>query len=136
MSRRRGHSAQHLVGELEYEALKALWEQAPANVAAVLRTVNARRRRRDHLAYTTVMTVLSRLYDKGLLERAKVGRGYAYTPRFDEPALVEHLGQREVDDLLDRFGSVALVQFAAALEKADPQTLRSIRELSHESTDG
>lgn len=136
MSRRRGHSAQHLVGELEYKVLKALWEQSPASVAAVLKTVNARRRRRDQLAYTTVMTVLARLYDKGVLDRVKVGRGYAYTPRFDEPALVEHLGQREVDDLLDRFGSIALVQFAAALEKADPQTLQSIRELSGGSIDG
>lgn len=135
MSRRRGHSAQHLVGELEYETLKVLWVQSPANVAAVLTTVNSRRRRRDQLAYTTVMTVLSRLYDKGLLDRTKVGRGYAYTPRFDEPALVEHLGQREVDDLLDRFGSVALVQFAAALEQADPRTLESIRELGGRSTD-
>ena len=136
MSRRRGHSAQHLVGELEYEALKALWEQSPANVATVLETVNTRRRRRDELAYTTVMTVLSRLYDKGLLDRAKVGRGYAYTPRFDEPALVEHLGQREVNDLLDRFGSIALVHFATALEQADPQTLRRIRRLSGEPDDG
>ena len=135
MPRRRGHSAHHLVGELEYAVLKALWEQSPANVAAVLTTVNDRRRRRDQLAYTTVMTVLSRLYDKGLLDRTKVGRGYAYTPRFDEPALVKHLGQQEVDDLLDRFGSVALMQFAAALQKADPRTLQGIRELSRESTD-
>lgn len=128
--RRRGHDARRLMGALEYEVLRSLWDDSPANVATVLATINTRREHNDQLAYTTIMTVLSRLHDKGLLDREKAGRGYAYTPRFDESGLVEHLGQRDVADLVDRYGPVALAQFAAALEKADPATLRRIQRLA------
>ncbi|MEZ0067299.1 putative transcriptional regulator [Streptacidiphilus sp. MAP12-20] len=38
------------------------------------------------LAYTTVLTILSRLYEKGQLARHKAGRGYAYAPVRDEAA--------------------------------------------------
>lgn len=127
--RRRVQTARPLVGALEYEVLQALWDESPASVATVLRVINADRRAGDALAYTTVMTVLSRLYDKGLLDRRKAGRGYVYTPRFDEQGLIEHLGQRDVAELVDRYGAVALAQFAAQLEKADPDTLRRIQRL-------
>ncbi|MDJ0346503.1 BlaI/MecI/CopY family transcriptional regulator [Streptomyces sp. H10-C2] len=38
------------------------------------------------LAYTTVLTILSRLFDKGRLTRKRMGRGYAYVPVRDEAA--------------------------------------------------
>ena len=132
--RRRVQDARPLVGALEYEVLQVLWDESPANVATVLRAVNEDRRCGDALAYTTVMTVLSRLYDKNLLDREKAGRGYAYTPRFDEQGLIEHLGRRDVAELVDRYGPVALAQFAAQLERADPDTLRRIQRLT-EATD-
>lgn len=125
-----------LLGTLEHQVMTALWAGAPANVGTVLERINARRGPDDQLAYTTVMTVLARLHDKGLLERVKVGRGYDYAPRFDEAGLVEHLGRQEVSGLVDRYGAVALAQFAAALEDADPETLRRITRLSEELGDG
>lgn len=115
--------------------MQALWDDAPATVNEVLALINQRRRRSQQLAYTTVMTVLARLYDKGLLDRSKVGRGYAYTPLFDEPALVEHLGRQEVEELVHRYGPVALAQFAAALEDADPALLERISRLAGRSED-
>ncbi|MBW3619030.1 MAG: BlaI/MecI/CopY family transcriptional regulator [Actinobacteria bacterium] len=132
---KRGQTAAGLVGSLEYAALCALWEQAPANVNAVLDRINHGRKREDRLAYTTVMTVLARLYEKGILDRVKAGRGYDYTPRFDEAALIRHLGQQEVTGLVDRYGAVALAHFAAALEDADPVTRRRIAEAMAEAGD-
>lgn len=134
--RRRLQSASGLLGSLEYEAMCALWRDAPANVKTVLDHVNDGRPESERLAYTTVMTVLARLHDKGLLDRVMAGRGYRYTPRFDEEHLIEHLGQQEVDDLLDRYGTVALTQFVAALEHADPATLRRINDLVEGRGDG
>lgn len=132
--RKRPSDASGLLGSLEYAAMQALWAGAPASVKTVLGRINDGRPRDEQLAYTTVMTVLVRLHEKGLLDRVKAGRGYDYTPRFDEEQLVEHLGQREVSELLDRYGSVALSQFAAALGDADPETLRRITDLM--GTDG
>jgi len=122
--------AQGLLGHLEYEVMSTLWASAPANVPAVLAHINENRDAGQRLAYTTVMTVLARLHEKGLLERVKRGRGYDYTPLFDEPELVEHLSRQEVDELLDRYGEVALTQFAAAIEQADPKLLRRLEALA------
>jgi predicted transcriptional regulator len=130
MAKQRGGSARGLLGHLEYEVMQALWADAPANVPAVLERINRDRAPDRQLAYTTVMTVLARLHDKDLLVRDRRGRGYDYTPRFDELALVEHLSGQEVRDLLDRYGDVALAQFAAAVSQADPELLRRLRDLT------
>jgi predicted transcriptional regulator len=122
-------TAEGLLGPLEYEVLRALWADSPASVPAVLERLNGGRGHEQQLAYTTVMTVLTRLHEKGLLDRTRRGRGYEYRPRYTEPRLVEHLGRREVDDLVDRYGRVALAQFASALHDADPELLRQLHEL-------
>lgn len=133
---KRPRSASGLLGSLEYEVMRELWRDAPASVKTVLDRINDDRPKADQLAYTTVMTVLGRLHEKGLLDRVKAGRGYDYTPRFDEAQLIEHLGQQEVADLVDRYGTVALSQFAAALGNADPATLRRISDLAEGHPDG
>lgn len=137
MARRRGKavSARALLGPLEYAALEALWEGAPANVGTVRERINRERDPNEQLAYTTVMTVLSRLHEKGLAERTKVGRSYDYTPRFSEAALVDHLGRQEVDELVDRYGVVALAQFADVLRDADPELLARVVALADREAD-
>lgn len=135
MKRRRGRgradSAEGLLGSLEYEAMRAVWAGSPVNVPVVLERINAGRAGEGILAYTTVMTILVRLHDKGYLTRTKSGRGYDYTPRYSEPELVAHLGQTEVRQLMDRFGSdVALAQFASVLRDADPALLAQLHTLA------
>jgi len=80
-------------GELEGQVLAALWAaDRPLVPAEVLDAVGG------DLAYTTVMTILVRLHDKGLIERHKAGRAYAYRPVVAETEVVA--GQ--VRKLLDR----------------------------------
>lgn len=130
MTERGGPSAEGLLGHLEYEVMCALWSAGSATVPVVLDRINAGREEGAVLAYTTVMTVLARLHDKGLLERERAGRGYSYTPRFDEAQLVEHRSRQEVGELLERYGDLALAQFAAAVDRADPELVRRVRELA------
>src|ERR1700743_2600024 len=66
------------------------------------------------LAYTTVMTVLGRLHDKGEVTREQVGRGYAYTAIQDS---VE-LAARRMRRLLDAEGAdrpAVLMRFVGTL---------------------
>jgi predicted transcriptional regulator len=130
MVRKDGPSAEGLVGPLEYDVMSVLWATGPANVPVVLERVNASRQEDKGLAYTTVMTVLARLHEKGLLDRERRGRGYEYRPRFDEAELVAHLSRRDIDELLARYGNVALAQFAAAVDEADPVLVRRVRALA------
>ena len=60
-------------GELEEAVLRFVWAMdAPVTPAEVHESVA------PDLAYTTVMTVLTRLHQKGRLERERRGRAYAY----------------------------------------------------------
>ena len=77
----------------------------------------------DRLAYNTILTVLRRLHDKGLIDRRKEGRAYAYSPR---SAKAEDVA-REMRDLLDRTTARAetLAAFAGALGEDDAAVLRA-----------
>ncbi|NEC92625.1 BlaI/MecI/CopY family transcriptional regulator [Streptomyces sp. SID12501] len=66
-------------GELESGVLAALWA---AHEPLTARQVQERLP--GDLAYTTVLTILSRLHDKGMLVRHPAGRGYAFAPVRDE----------------------------------------------------
>ncbi len=62
-------------GELEASVLHYLWAiDEPATPAEVHEAVA------PDLAYTTVMTVLTRLFKKELLSRERAGRAFAYRP--------------------------------------------------------
>jgi predicted transcriptional regulator len=122
-------SAEQLVGPLEYECLSVVWRRGSASVGQVRTDLNSRRADRDELAYTTVMTVLVRLHEKGILDRAKQGRGYVYLPAVSEEELVEQLGRREIEKLLSRYGNVAVAQFASAMRDLSPQHLAQLRRL-------
>jgi BlaI family penicillinase repressor len=63
----------HGLGTLERQALDAVWRLGRARVSDVRKAL-------DHAAaYTTVMTVLDRLYKKGVLDRERAGRAYVYS---------------------------------------------------------
>lgn len=65
-------------GELEAQVMDVLWDSQDALTPREVRdVVNTKRR---SLAYTTVMTILVRLWEKGMLEREQRGRAYAYRP--------------------------------------------------------
>ncbi|MBV9381326.1 MAG: BlaI/MecI/CopY family transcriptional regulator [Streptosporangiaceae bacterium] len=74
------------------------------------------------LAYTTVVTILSRLYAKGVLERHKAGRAYVYTPVADEPGLAARRMARVLDAEPDR--EAVLARFVSGLSGTDEELLR------------
>ena len=84
-------------------------------------------------AYTTVMTVMSRLSDKGLLSRRPAGKAYLYEARYSESQFLERTAQRSVRKLVEDFGELALTQFAAELDKAKPGAAERLRRLRERS---
>ena len=108
--------------ELELEILKVLWRSGPLAVRQV-RDALAR-----DLAYTSVMTVMTIMLDKGYLIRRKEGASYVYRPLVTEQAtrgqMLEDLVQRAFD------GSAAAVMVnlleSADLDDAELSELRSL----------
>ena len=58
----------------ELDLMAVLWERGPSTVAEVRDALA------DPLAYTTVLTVLRTLEDKGYVGHEEVGRAYRYHP--------------------------------------------------------
>jgi predicted transcriptional regulator len=104
-------------GELEAEVLGVLLESASA-----LSPGEVRDRVSAPLAYTTVVTILSRLYAKGVLERHKSGRAYLYAPVADSPGLAARRMARVLDGEADR--EAVLARFVSALSDRDEELLR------------
>ena len=104
-------------GELEAAVLAVL--QA---AASPLSPGEVRDQLGDHLAYTTVVTILSRLHAKGMLERSKAGRTYVYVPVADEPGLAARRLARMLDAEPDR--EAVLARFVSGLSPTDEELLR------------
>jgi BlaI family penicillinase repressor len=68
------------IAPLELECLRALWPLGQATVREVRRAMAPRLPR----AYTTVMTILDRLAQKGVVAREKKGRAWLYRPLLTE----------------------------------------------------
>ena len=104
--------ARRPAGALESEVLASLWAAGrPLTPSEVLRDLGA------DLAYTTVMTALSRLYDKGAVDRQRAGRAYAYTPVLDQAGIAASRMSEMLDSGADR--AAVLAWFAESLSAAD-----------------
>lgn len=104
-------------GELEAAVLAVL--QA---AGSVLTPGQVRERLGARLAYTTVVTILSRLHGKGLLTRVRSGRAYAYAPVADEPGLAARRMRGVLEATGDR--ATVLARFVSSLSPADERLLR------------
>ncbi len=117
-----------VLGPLGAAVMRFVWSRGESSVVNVVDAINAGRSR--PLAYTTVMTIMGRLHDRGLLAREKRGRQFIYWPSSDEGALLESMSARAVDELIARFGTTALRQFAARLADVDPQLQDQVQALA------
>jgi len=83
------------------------------------------------LAYTTVMTTLNRLADKGLLSVTKVGshQPHKYRASGGVKEFLTDSGRAEVDRLVERYGDAALAAFAARLDRLSPAMREALKRL-------
>jgi predicted transcriptional regulator len=117
------------LGELQAEVMGIFWERGSATVRAVLEELNKRRRRRrkDEFAYTTVLTVVSRLWSRDLLSREPEGRGFRYQATRTRDELLGELSDELINRLLDDFGEIAVARLGARLDDLDPSRLRKLK---------
>jgi Predicted transcriptional regulator len=106
-------------GALEQEVLLQLWTLGhPATPAEVLDELD------DDLAYTTVMTILTRLWQKGLVVRKRRGRAFAYEPAVSEAELTASRMHQSLSASSDP--KAALVTFVGGLSRPQARALRAL----------
>jgi predicted transcriptional regulator len=75
------------------------------------------------LAYSTVVTIITRLHDKGLLARQRSGRGFTYTA-VDEASLAASRMSSALGSGIDR--DAVLSRFVSGLSGRDARLLRAL----------
>ena len=112
-------------GALESAVLGVLWhESAPLSPGEVREKLATTDSAGASLSYSTVVTILTRLHEKGSLSRERDGRAYRYAPVSDEAGLAA----RRLSQLLDRSPDreAVLSRFVADLSERDEDLLRSL----------
>ena len=109
------------LGELETRIIETIWDKGGwLSTREVMEALSAERK----IAYTTTMTVLARLWRKGLLQRRKDGRAYVYHTVHTR----EEWAAIRMRDLLaiahDR--AAALGHFVSDISPADLRQLRRL----------
>ena len=112
-----------VLGELEAMVMDVIWD-SPAPVT--IREVTDRLQARQPLAFNTVMTVMNRLVDKGLLQRSGRKGSYTYRPAVEREAFLREVARGVAAGLLRDFGGLAINQFVDVLAEEDPDALAEL----------
>jgi len=107
----------------ELEIMKVVWEMGKATVAEVRAALSPRAK----LAYTTVLTLMRILEQKGFLQHQTKGRAYLYRPRISQKKVKRLM----VRDLVERaFDGSAELLLVSLIENGNllPEDLERIRK--------
>lgn len=120
------------LGSLETEIMEFFWRGGSGTVRDVVAYVERSR----SIAYTTVMTVMTRLAEKGLLARALEGNSYRYRAARSREEFLGDVSGQILDDLLADFGEVAIAQFLSRIEDVAPDRLAALIALARKDREG
>ena len=113
-----------ILGPLETEVMDVIWERGEVTV----RDVYAELRGRRPLAYTTVMTTMSRLADKGFLGRVEDSQAHRYWPLLSKERYARSTVQSVMDWLVGQFQEPTVAYLVDRVDKGDPELIDSLRK--------
>jgi predicted transcriptional regulator len=105
------------LGDLERKVMNVLWDDPNRGL-----TVRQVAERLPGYAYTTVLTVLDRLEDKGLVNRTKDGRAFSYRAAGSRGDFTAQLMREALEGSCDR--EAVLVRFAQTVGPDEADSLR------------
>ena len=110
------------LGELEAPVLESLWDSGELSTPVVYERVGKPR----GLAYTTVLTILQRLYKKGFAGRREEGRAHVYFALVSREELSRRRGQ-SLAATLTGLGEAGMAGFLAEAGRLDPAVLEMLK---------
>ncbi len=111
------------LGETEMEVLHHVWDLGEATVKQVRKRILERR----EVAYTTIMTVMKNLAEKGYLKYRKDGVTYVYSPAQEPDSVRSNL----IKDLVKKVFKGSPKELVQALVKSDDLTEDDLSEIKN-----
>lgn len=121
------------LGEAEMEVLQHVWESGPVTVAEIHEQIAQKRK----VAYTTIMTIMRKLADKGYLRYEQEGSAYVYQAA-RSPGEVKHSLLTGILQKVFRGSPVELVESLVtyeALSEAEREEIRHLLETMEDDDD-
>ena len=109
-------------GELQEQVMRVLWKLGSGTVEDVRASLPKGQRG----AYTTVQTILTRLADRGLLERKKQGKAFTYRPKLTESDYVSRSLSRTLSAASDEARLAALANLVGGLDASEMGEVNSL----------
>lgn len=113
------------ISELEQVVMDIVWELKGCSVRDVVGKLQSTRK----LAYTTVATILQRLYDKGMVERKESKQGYAYYPKLSKQSYSKKLAKSFLGNFFKSYGDTAIASFAETIDELPEKKRKYFLEL-------
>lgn len=95
----------HTLGSLEFKVMKVVWRKEKCTVRDVVKDL----RKEKPLAYTTVMTVMDKLYKKDFLKRVKVKKTYHYKTYASENLFIRSFISKTLQSLISEHGKLIVL---------------------------
>ncbi len=107
-----------ILGELESEIMDIVWrEQAPI----VVRDVTQKLQKKREIAYTTVMTIMGRLVEKGVLTRKLQGISYIYETKVTRDKFIANTVHHIFTSTVSALGEASAAYFVKEIQKLNPK---------------
>jgi len=113
-------------GELEAKIMKQLWKQQPCSILCVKKGLQGER----EYNYNTVMTVLNRLVEKGLVKKRKKGNTTYYAPMQEKEEFMHSAAKAVLSTFFGKKAVFSVAQFTEALDDVSKSDLMEIRKHS------
>lgn len=113
------------LGPLEKEIMDIMWCQCPCSV----RDVCDRLQEDREIAYTTIMTVMGRLVDKGVLCRYKKGKAHVYDVCTSKIDMARFQTQNFLDNLFERYGEDGFTALQEEIRKLPPEKQKILQNI-------
>lgn len=117
-------AAKNVPTNQELEIMKVIWKRGSSTVREVYEELLTRRK----IAYTTVMTMMGTLEQKGHLRKSEQGRAYVYVPVESQTKVVGNMVQEFVKRVFNGSSRPLLVHLVETLE-GDAGQLEEIQQL-------
>ncbi len=118
-----------VLGDLEVRVLRAVWKLGRPSTS---RQVHVRVAATHDVQLLTVITVLNKLVDKGLLSRAKQDDVFHYEALWSEAEFTAHASRRVVEGVLSFAPGVVAASLVDVLAERDPEQLADLARLIRE----
>lgn len=116
------------LGELEQQIMDIVWESKNCSARDILTKLEINKK----LAYTTVATILQRLYDKGLLARKENVTGHIYSPKVSREKYTKNVAQSFIKNFISSFGDTAIASFAESIDELPEKKRKYFLEILDE----